>query len=129
MWTASPLWIVGAWVLTRHFIDCLDGAVARRCELKSEWGAIFDIVCDTFYMIVIAGIICYRALTAADINLKTVIIINAMIIWSYSMICICYEKLYGIKRQPTFVELIGHDNGVITALILVFIYGWAYEKI
>ena len=36
-------------ILFRHFIDCLDGQVARKCNKVSEFGNYLDIFTDMLF--------------------------------------------------------------------------------
>lgn len=64
-------------VLLRYFMDCLDGSVARKCNKKSKFGAIFDIVSDTISNLIIALLILYIIIkTKKNVLLNTIIILS-----------------------------------------------------
>jgi phosphatidylglycerophosphate synthase len=55
-------WSLGAFIgiaLLYSFLDCMDGSVARACDLKSKTGAILDTVSDILFTSVAAVLVVF----------------------------------------------------------------------
>ena len=103
-------------ILFRHFIDCLDGQVARKCNKVSEFGNYLDIFTDMLF---------YTVILFAGITLKYKTLNN---IYCLGLIFII---VYGIVMSTCNIE--NHkmknnvlkwftDNGIISWILVWLIW-------
>ena len=100
----------------RYFLDCLDGAIARKCDKKSEFGAAFDILSDSFLicslnLIIIYYILRYKTCKSYD-NYCTLILLSLLLF----TICLFHNLLDSThtSNDPFYgsIDRFVHDNGV-----------------
>lgn len=79
--------------LLRYFMDCLDGSVARKCNKKSKFGAIFDVVADAISNIIQYLVVLYIIFKKE----KTNVLLNTIII--LIIISVIIGFIYDIKNE------------------------------
>jgi len=89
-------------IILRYLFDCFDGSVARECNKKSKFGAIFDILSDSIGNLIIGSFIIYLI-----IKRKKNILLNTLII--IIIISIIFTNIYDLKN-----ELLNDRSGTIS---------------
>lgn len=101
-----------------HMVDCLDGAVARRCDKQSHLGLILDHVSDAlchmvYYYIVYISLRNHKSLR---VYTKYYVVLATIMYASYLLFCIS-EILkidFGFIFDGNYEHIqIFHDNGVL----------------
>tara|TARA_B100000575_G_scaffold294576_1_gene311674 strand:- start:4620 stop:5180 length:561 start_codon:yes stop_codon:yes gene_type:complete len=79
--------------LLRYFMDCFDGSVARKCNKKSKFGAIFDIAADTISNLILCLVVLYIIFKKE----KTNVLLNTVII--LIIIYVIITNIYDLKNE------------------------------
>jgi phosphatidylglycerophosphate synthase len=106
-------WSLGAFVaifFLHAFIDCMDGSVARACNLKSKLGAFLDTASDVLFM-VIAGIAAiYMLIQQHGLMGWKTIAIGSLIAMTVFVASVGVDYLHNEDSESvSFVNLV-HDN-------------------
>lgn len=108
----------------RQLLDCLDGVIARRCDLQSVLGAKLDFYADVAYHFII-GIYLLRNIFLSTKAPKSLKVVSFTII----LLVMCgfvYGNMYTYNSsnkamQPTrgdrFIQA-SHDNSVVVSMLL-----------
>lgn len=108
-------------MITRHFLDCLDGSVARMCNKYSRFGALFDVISD----IALFLSICCVAIFELARKRKTLVNVISLIIILSFMSCLIFVFLREISVEHSTKEdfflnnmhKIMHENMLIMIII------------
>jgi len=98
-------------VLLRQYIDCLDGAVARKCNKSSKFGADLDLTSDSMYS------------AAINMTFLYILYINNN---PYKYHAFIFFSLYLILQKHNFtitneIDTITHDNLLLVSTITMYI--------
>ena len=109
----------------RTILDCLDGTIARSCNLGSKLGALLDVLNDTIFTIFIFGLFVYKLyFNQKNYYDKYIIIISTFLI--IYMMSQSFNELMNIRTNTNMfkykLEKVIHDNlNIITPIVLYFI--------
>ena len=53
--------------LFKSILDCLDGSIARKCDLRSDIGALLDISVDTITLNILLSVVMYKLYLKRDV--------------------------------------------------------------
>lgn len=98
--------------LLRSILDCLDGSVARVCDLKSDLGALLDVLSDTIFIIIVGIISIYKIYPNNNI---LVFIIAFIMLY---MLCQTINEILG-KRNNNNMFSFGFDEFIHDNILLL----------
>ena len=101
----------------RIILDCLDGAVARKCNKTSELGKYLDVFSDTTFHILLT-IILYINIKPKYKWIKNIIPFIIMFIIYSGYSCLYYDYEIFKTRFGTFI----YNNTILLILIEFYIY-------
>ena len=109
-------------ILLRYYLDCLDGSIARECDKKSKFGAIFDIASDSCSFVSINIIIIYNILYYKNKNIQNIIIGFLFIYFTFAVLRQSILELMNKRSDKNnyfsnVFEKILHDNGLVFIII------------
>ena len=113
-------------VLLRALFDCLDGAIARKCNSGSKIGAFLDILSDTLCVLSIGSLFLYRLYQIKDDNKynKYILITCGFVIFYFIQSTI--DESLGLRNKDTMfkyniggfeIDRFVHDNVTVATLI------------
>jgi phosphatidylglycerophosphate synthase len=114
-----PLWIMILIMFVRQSLDCLDGAVARKCKKTSKLGAVLDVAEDVTTYIVLAALASW-VLWQKRISpwiLYTFIGINIYVL--SSLISQLYYKMNDVAYPLNTLQTFLHDNTIVLLILVV----------
>jgi phosphatidylglycerophosphate synthase len=124
----GPLGSILILVFIRVYLDCIDGAHARKCNRSSKLGAVLDIVGDTIYAvsIAVAVIYRYRAMTNAT-NISTIIML-IVVAWALTTLTYSYKEVTSKDKRSSSdnffsnkMDEIIHDNSIPLSLLMIYL--------
>ena len=115
----NQFWFVLLFAFCKQLCDIYDGIIARKCNKTSEFGRIYDILSDTFYMVIILLL----TIMKVSYRFKWIkIILSFMVIYYFYSIYHMYHTNYETINNSTLSRII-HDNSIISIpLITIFLY-------
>jgi phosphatidylglycerophosphate synthase len=116
-----PLWILLVVTFVRQSLDCLDGAIARRCGTASKLGALLDIVEDTVTVGALCLFVLWMVWNRPLLRLLLVYIVTHALIVYVSQIA---DHVAGRSITYSAFEQYIHDNTVITSLATIALFQW-----
>jgi phosphatidylglycerophosphate synthase len=110
-------------MLLRFYLDCLDGSIARECNKKSNFGAIFDVASDGLLFIILNCIIIYNIIYYKNKNIQNILI---GILFIYSIFEIIKQVILELINKRSIKDnyidgpfkIILHDN----CLVFIIVY-------
>lgn len=113
----GPILPLIAWVALRGILDCLDGALARKCETISPLGAKLDIINDTVALIAVVAVVFIKL-----IGTKYYFVLIFPLILVFRLIQTSFYTLSGrdVVRDHPIIKYF-HDNTVINAIVFCYI--------
>ena len=126
-----PPWpAVVALVMVHAVADCLDGAIARRCDRGTEFGKTLDVVSDHVFGVVASAVVVYKlfAHTRAHLAVRVGALLGLVVVGTWavnSWIAIHRggrtraEALAAqVRRGPPLIRF-GHDNSIAVTLVII----------
>ena len=112
-------------MITRYYLDCLDGAIARKCNKKSKFGALFDILSDSCLFIILNLIIIYNILQYKSYNIINIFILIVAILHCLYMIKTSSSEILNERSTKNnyfylWIDKFIHDNGLIFYLLYAY---------
>jgi len=107
-----------------YLLDCLDGAIARKCKTGSHFGAIYDCSADFIKLIIL--VISIIMLYSRGNYLQLFIIIISSIFMFVPFIMNIFSELQN-KRSTNNnyfsnkIEKFFHDNGIIVNIVFILV--------
>ncbi len=110
--------------LVKSILDCLDGSIARTCNLRSNIGALLDIGIDTITLNILLSVVMYKLYLKKDVynyNIYLIIICGLMMVYFLNQVV---EEIKGLRNSETMFKTVFdkffHDN--LTLIIPIFYY-------
>ena len=108
--------------LLKIIFDCLDGSIARQCNLRSEIGALLDIGMDTVTLNILLSFVIYKLYVKMDVyeyNKYLIIILGLIMIYFINQVI---EEVKGLRNNETMFKSVFdkfiHDN--LTVIVPIF---------
>lgn len=120
----GPLATLLFWTIFRGILDCLDGAVARRCNTSSSIGAKLDIMNDTFSLCAIFSIVFIKLIGTRYYLLLIFPIAYIMIMFGLAM----NNNLQQDINQNDLIKFM-HDNTVLNSVIATLLIKYILNNI
>ena len=105
-------------IFIRICLDCLDGAVARKCNKTSEFGKYLDVIGDTIFYIVLM-ILLYSNIKTKYKSIKNIIIV-AIILNLYGGYSALFKD-YEIYRKNNLGNFM-YNNTIILNMVGFYVY-------
>lgn len=110
-WSLSTILLLA---FIRISLDCLDGAVARSCNLYSELGKILDSASDLITVLTLLVVVVYtvgkkKGFNSSYFKMITMLLLLALGIYIYTTFY-CYND----KLKESHIARFMHDNTVLT---------------
>lgn len=118
-------WSLGVLVaiaFVRQSLDCLDGAIARRCGTASKFGALLDVAEDTVTVALLGGFVLWSIWNTAP-RLRYVvayIVAHALVVYVRQL----YNRITNSPVVYSPFEQFVHDNTVVIAIGMVVAFSW-----
>ena len=110
--------------LSKYILDCLDGSIARTCNLRSDIGALLDIGMDTIALNTILSVVMYKLYLNKNIhtyNIYLIIIFGFIMVYFLNQVI---EEIKGLRNNETMFKTkfdkFFHDN--LLVIIPIFYY-------
>ena len=117
-----PLWTLLAIAFVRQSLDCLDGAIARRCGSVSNLGALLDVLEDTATVAVL-GLFVLWTVWDKSLWLRLVvsyIVTHALVVYGRQVA----DHVTGRPVTYSVFEQFIHDNTVVLAVAFIAAFRW-----
>jgi phosphatidylglycerophosphate synthase len=119
-------WSLGALMalaFVRQSLDCLDGAIARRCDKASKLGALLDVVEDTATVALLGGFVLWSIWNTAP-RLRLVvayIVAHALVVYVRQI----RDHVAGRPITYSSFEQVIHDNTVLISIAFIAAFRWS----
>jgi phosphatidylglycerophosphate synthase len=112
-------------VALRGILDCLDGALARKCETNSSLGAKLDIINDTSALIAVVAVVFIKL-----ISTKYYFVLILLMILVFRLIHASFDTLSGrdVVRDHPIIKYF-HDNTVINAIVFAILLHYGLKAL
>ena len=123
----TPPYIIIPLMFIRAFLDCMDGAIARRCETSSDAGKYLDFTADVIFVLSVGGAVIYRVLRkgkrhshSLSLGAWATIAVVGTIMISYvaRMVMMVFFKSQTSSIDRSVVRTIWHDNTIVIATLM-----------
>ena len=98
----------------RHILDCLDGWVARTCNLQSKCGADYDVFSDNVYTILFLLVWLYQLTKTRSEKKYMCVFIVTLLLFVHLL-----SQKYSYPKK--YAQII-HDNQLITTIMRLFVW-------
>ena len=127
-WTLGPLLLL---IAIRTVLDCMDGAVARACDLKSPFGSLFDHVTDNVFNLAVVTTVAYMVAKRSGFVLGTKTCI-AVAVCLVTLVGVLYsssliEADQNMNSQPTLFVFL-HDNMLLSMMLYGCVAWWLANR-
>lgn len=124
-------WSIGAFIaifFLHAVIDCMDGSVARACNLKSKLGAFLDMISDVLFF-AIAGIVAiYLLAQRHGLTSWKTLVISSLIIVTVFVTSFGVDYVHNEDSDSvSFVNLV-HDNATLILTGAGAVLWWLVNK-
>src|SRR3989344_175000 len=104
LYKGRPL-LFGLFYFISYFFDCMDGYYARKYEMSSKFGDMYDHIKDYVVVILILIIFFRRNCCCSPKSITIAIIIMGVTLLPMMMYFGCQEKIYNKNESPTLSYL------------------------
>jgi phosphatidylglycerophosphate synthase len=122
-------WSLGALValaFVRQSLDCMDGAIARRCKTTSKTGALLDVMEDTATVALLGGFMVW------SLWKKPFVAIPMLVFILYTLTVYVRQVGDHLADRPVVYsafEQFVHDNTVVLSMIIIVAFRFVLGKV
>jgi len=106
-----------------YLLDCLDGAVARKCKNGSKYGALYDTTADfiKYVILLISIIMLYSSGNYLQLFIIIICVIHNIIFIKNIIGELKNKRSVNNNYFNNKLEKIGHDNGIVLNLLFILV--------
>jgi phosphatidylglycerophosphate synthase len=107
-----------SWMVFRSLLDCLDGSIARACNKVTKFGSLFDIICDTLFVLSLTLAIIYVMIKYKLFGVPQYVLVFLLIMYClFALYEIYVELTNDTKRFENYYVKIVHDNTILISAL------------
>jgi len=116
MYYHDSVYMFAFYTILKYVLDCLDGSVARKCNLTSNLGAILDVLADTITVYLFACVFLNKLFEKMNVYTYNTGLICLQLVVLYIFTKHLYGEIHGTRTWTGF-ELFIHNNLVAFGII------------